>query len=76
MDFNEFLMGVAVLGFGLTFCNTYREKGETRCFLLVTEVGDTGKFFKMECSVGMFDFETAALYRKIVKYRRYHKLKI
>lgn len=75
MEFNEFLMRVAVLGFGVTFLNTYREKGETRCFLLISEIGDTGVFFKMECSIRMFDFELASFYRKVVTYRKRHKLK-
>lgn len=48
MDFQEFLIKIQSLGYGIVAFNTYYQRDVYYCYIMISEKGDTGKFYKRE----------------------------
>lgn len=49
MDMQEFIAKIHERNFGVASFNTYMQDGVNHCFIIVTEIGNDGRFFKEEC---------------------------
>lgn len=48
MDFQEFIMVIGQMGYGVVAFNTYVQNQENRCYIMVANKGGTGTFLKQE----------------------------
>ena len=49
MDMQEFIARIHEINLRIANFNTYIHNGINYCFIIVTERGNTGRFFKDEC---------------------------
>lgn len=65
MNFIDFLKTIDRMGFGLASFNTYRMDNQTWCFILVSQIGDSGFFLKRECQIANLKSTLHMMYNEI-----------